>query len=76
MREIHEMIYEKADYDEAKGMGLDEVAELLDEIDDRWLGRCRYCGQDDYEGDESDYKKYKLHIALSKAINFIQHRDR
>lgn len=66
-----EVIYEAEDYEKLKKMSKQDICAALDEIDDGWLGSSRYCGQKDFEGDESDYNKYRLHQALRQAIELL-----
>lgn len=68
MRQETKTIYEAEDYKKANDMSDEEIVNYLDQIDYGWIGSSRFYGQEDFEGDESDYERYCMHIALRKAI--------
>lgn len=74
MKEFKKVVYEKKDYETLKNMSKEEVIEQLDSILDGWLGHSSYYGQDDYEGDESDFRLYKIRMGVRKAIEIIEQK--
>jgi len=72
MKEIRSVIYEAEDYRKLDNMSVKEIAGELDCIDDSWIGSSGFYGQDDYEGDEMDYDKYRMHKALRLAIKILE----
>ena len=72
MREVREIVYEAEDYENLKNMSKAETIKVLESIDRGWIGSSNYCGQDDYEGTQSDFYNYKMHVALGKAMEYLQ----
>lgn len=67
MKEYTVKEYEKEDYDKAsQEMTNEDVISLL-----RYIKR-GYLPDYNYTGDEADYERYKLHMAMSKAIQAIE----
>ena len=76
MKEIHNVIYEADDYRMLDNMSIKEIAEELDYIDDYCIASSSFYGQDDYEGDEWDYDRYKMHKALRLAIKILEKEEK
>ena len=70
-RAITQTIYEKEDYEKVKDMPISEVINTLYRIERGWISDSNYHGQDDFEGDEDDYDRYKQHQALRIAIKHL-----
>lgn len=64
-------IYEPQDYEKAKNMPLKQVIEMLEWVDEGWIGDSNYRGFYDYEGDERDYDLFRIHAALRIAIRTL-----
>lgn len=72
MKEVREIVYEAEDYEKLKNMSEAETLKVLESIDDGWIGGSNYCGQDNYEGTQSDFDNYKMHVALGKAMEYLK----
>lgn len=72
MKEICSVIYEADDYKKLDDMSIEEIIDELVNINNGWLPKTRYYGEDEYEGDESDYRAYKRHKALRLAIEILK----
>lgn len=60
-------IYDMEDYDNARDtMTLEDIVEYLAHI------QRGYVGSYSFSGDEDDFERYKLQIAMSKAIEIIR----
>lgn len=63
--------YEKEDYAKARDeMTTEEVINNLERIDRGWLPDYNYSGT------EGDFKNYKLHVALWKAMELLKEGSR
>lgn len=69
MRKYTVVEYDKEDYDAAENnMTLSEVADALAYV------KRGYVGDYDFSGEEDDFERFKLHIAISKAIDIIREK--
>lgn len=67
MRKYTVIEYDKEDYDAAEdNMTLSEVADALAYV------KRGYVGDYNYTGEEDDFERFKLHVAMAKAIDIIR----
>lgn len=58
--------YEESDYNDFRdNLTISRTINILDDISRGWIGDYNY------DGTESDFELYKLHMALYKAINIL-----
>ena len=71
MRQYTVPEYDIEDYDNFMNSLNDEkVADILDRISDSWIGKYSFTG------DENDFEKYALHMALQYAANKLRGPER
>lgn len=69
MRKYTVVEYDKEDYDAAEdNMTLSEVANALAYV------KRGYVGDYNFTGEEDDFERFKLHIAMGKAIDIIREK--
>lgn len=67
MRKYTVTEYEQQDYDDYRNnITVDEVISNLKHINRR------YIGDYDFTGEEDDFKRYKLHASIYKAIELLE----
>lgn len=69
MREYTIRTYDMEDYEDARdSMTLDDIISHLAYV------KRGYVPDYNFTGDENDFERYKLHIAISKAIEIIKNK--
>lgn len=67
MRQYTVTEYDMEDYDDfMNSLNNEKAADILERIDDGWIG------SHSFTGDESDFERYTLHMALQYAANKLR----